>query len=129
LRTGKFNSGGVHVCQAKTKGEQMKTELKQNEQLIKNGAANLQKGMETVGGKLYLTDQRIVFEAHKINIQGGTTEIELSDIQSSEKCWTKFLGFIPLMPNSLAVYTKSGKEYRFVLFGRGAWAAEIEAQI
>lgn len=106
----------------------MKTELQQNEQLIKNGAANLQKGIETVGGKLYLTNQRIVFEAHKLNVQGGITEIELSDIQSSEKCWTKFLGIIPLMPNSLAVYTKSGKEYRFVLFGRGAWAAAIEAR-
>ncbi len=105
----------------------MKTELKENEQIIKKGAANLQKGLETVGGKLYLTDQRLVFEAHKINIQGGNTEINLSDIQSSEKCWTKFLGFIPLMPNSLAVHTKTGKEYRFVLFGRGAWAAAIDA--
>jgi hypothetical protein len=105
----------------------MKTELKQNEQIIKQGAANLQKGLETVGGKLYLTNQRLVFEAHKINIQGGNTEINLSDIQSSEKCWTKCLGLIPLMPNSLAVYTKDSKEYRFVLFGRGTWAAAIDA--
>ena len=104
----------------------MKTELKQNEQIIKQGAANLQKGIETIGGRLYLTNQRLVFDAHKINVQGGTTEIELPDILSSEKCWTKFLGFIPLMPNSLAVYTKGGKEYRFVLFGRGAWAAAID---
>ncbi len=106
----------------------MKTKLKQSEQLVKKGAANLQKGIETVGGKLHLTNQRLVFEAHKINIQDGSTEIKLSDIQSSEKCWTKFLGFIPLMPNSLAVYTKAGKKYRFVLFGRGAWVAAIKAQ-
>jgi len=104
----------------------MKTELKQNEQIIKQGPANLQKGHETAGGKLYLTNQRLVFEAHKINIQDGNTEINLTDIQSSEKCWTKFLGFIPLMPNSLAIYTKEGKEYRFVLFGRGVWASAIE---
>ena len=106
----------------------VKIEMKQNEQIIKEGAANLQKNIETVGGKLYLTNHRIVFEAHKINIQRGSTEIELSDVLSSEKCWTKFLGFFPIMPNSLAVYTKTGKEYRFVLFGRGAWAAAIEAQ-
>jgi hypothetical protein len=49
-------------------------------------------------------------------------------IQSCEKCWTKFLGFITLFPNSLAVYTKQGEEFRFVLFGRGAWAAAIESQ-
>lgn len=103
----------------------MKTELKQNEQIIKQGGANLQKGRETVGGKLYLTNQRFVFEAHKINFQRGSTEINLSDIQSSERCWTKFLGFIPLMPNSLALYTKADKEYRFALCDRGAWAAAI----
>ncbi len=105
----------------------MKTELKPDEKIIKQGAANLQKGAEAVGGKLYLTNQRLVFEAHKMNIQGGRTEIDLPDIQSSKKCWTKFLGLIPLMPNSFAVYTKAGKEYRFVVFGRGAWIAAVQA--
>lgn len=82
----------------------MKTTLRQGEQIIKNGAANLQKNIETVGGKLYLTNQRLVFESHKFNVQSGETEVELSNIQSLEKCWTKFLGFVPLFPNSLAVY-------------------------
>jgi len=106
----------------------VKTETRQGEQIIKEGAANLQKGIETVGGKLSLTNQRLVFEAHKLNVQGGVTEVELSDIQSSQTRWTKFLGIIPLFANSLAVYTKGGKEYRFVLFGRSAWASAIEAQ-
>lgn len=106
----------------------MKTQLRHGEALVKDGAANLQKNTETVGGKLFLTNQRLVFESHKFNIQGGATEIELSNIQSCEKCWTMFLGFIPLFPNSLAVYTKQGKEFRFVLFGRGAWVAAINAQ-
>ncbi len=106
----------------------MKTELRQGEALVKDGAANLQKNIETVGGNLYLTNQRLIFESHKFNVQSGVTEVELSNIQSSEKCWTKFLGFLPIFPNSLAVYTKQGKEYRFVLFGRGAWSAAIEAQ-
>lgn len=70
----------------------MKTEVGSNEQFIKQGSANLQKGLETVGGKLYLTNQRLIFEAHKINIQGGNAEIKFSDIQSLEKCWTKFFG-------------------------------------
>lgn len=104
----------------------MKTVLNQHEHIIKQGSGNLQRGVETVGGKLYLTNQRLVFEAHKINVQGGNTEINLSDIQSSEKCWTKLLGLIPIMPNSLAVSTKSGTECRFVLFRRGAWAAAID---
>ena len=106
----------------------MKAELRQGEQVVKEGAASLQKNIETLGGWLFLTDQRLVFEAHKLNVQGGTTEIELSNVQSSRPSWTRFLGFIPLFPNSLAIFTKQGKEYRFVLFGRHAWAAAIEAQ-
>ena len=105
----------------------MKTELNQKEQIIKQGAANLQKGVESVGGKLYLTSQRLVFEAHKINTQGGKTEIQILDIQSTEKCWTKLLGIIPLLPNSLSIYSRAGKEYRFVLFGRDSWAGAIDA--
>ncbi len=106
----------------------MKTALRPDEQVVKEGAANLQKNIETLGGKLYLTKQRLIFEAHKINVQGGTTEIELSNVQSSRPCWTRFLGLIPLFPNSLAVFTKQGKEYRFVLYGRHGWAAAIAAQ-
>jgi hypothetical protein len=106
----------------------MKTELRQGEQVVKEGAANLQKNVETVGGRLCLTNQRLVFEAHKLNVQGGATEVELANVQSSRLCWTWFLGFIPLFPNSLAVFTKQGKEYRFVLFGRHAWAAAIDTQ-
>lgn len=105
----------------------MNTELRSNEQIIKQGTANLQKGLESVGGKLYLTNLRLVFEAHKINLQGCSAEINLSDVHSSEKCWTKFLGFIPLIPNSLAVYTKTNQSYRFVLFGRESWITAIDA--
>ena len=106
----------------------MKTRTRDSEKNIKHGSANLQKNIETVGGKLSLTNERLIFVAYQINVQNASIEIELSNIQSSEKCWTKFLGLIPIMPNSLAVYTKEGKEYRFVLFGRAAWSAAIEAQ-
>ncbi len=104
----------------------MKTALRPNEEMLKSGPANLQRGIETVGGKLYLTNQRLIFESHKFNIQTGETLIALSDIQSIRKCWTKFLNLIPLFPNSLAVHTKQGKEYCFVLWNRKTWAAAIE---
>lgn len=105
----------------------MKTELRQGEQVIKEGSANLQRNIETVGGKLYLTNQRLIFEAHKFNVQRGVTEVELSNIQALHPCWTRQWGLFPIFPNSLAVYTKHGEEYRFVLFGRSAWVVAIEA--
>jgi hypothetical protein len=106
----------------------MKTQLRPGERIAKEGAANLQKSIETVGGRVWLTNQRLIFEAHKVNIQGGTTALELPHIQSSRPCWTKSLGIIPLFPNSLAVLTQAGKEYRFVVRGRQSWAAAISAQ-
>ena len=107
----------------------MKTELNTNEALIKKGAANLQKGIETVGGYLYLTNQRLIFEAHAINFQSGNTIIDLSNIDSTAKVWTKFLNLIPLIPNSLAINSKTGEEYKFVLFGRNAWEVKINENI
>ena len=107
----------------------MNCELRPGEQVIKVGRANLQKNIETVGGWLCLTNQRLVFEAHKFNVQVGTTEVELSDVQSSQQCWTKFLGVIPVFPNSLAVHVREGNEHRFVLDDRASWATAIEAHL
>ncbi len=104
----------------------MKTELRANENIVKEGPANLQRGAETVGGKLTLTSQRLVFESHRFNIQTGASEIPLEAVVSATPCWTKLLGFIPIGPNSLSVKTRDGEEYRFVLWGRPAWIMALE---
>jgi len=106
----------------------MKITLNPNENLVREGAANLQRGAETVGGRLFLTDQRLVFQSHSFNIQTGATEIPLSQVRGTRLCWTRFLNLIPLLPNSLAVATSSGAEYRFAIFGRKEWATAIGAQ-
>jgi hypothetical protein len=87
--------------------------------------ANLQRGIETVGGRLWLTTERLVFESHGFNVQTGTTVIDREEISSAEPCWTRFLGLIPLAPNSLAVTLRDGTTHRFVLWGRREWAAAI----
>lgn len=105
----------------------MKNELLAGETITKSGVANLQRGVETVGGKLYLTNQRLVFESHAFNIQTGATIIPLSEVTETTPCWTKFLNLVPLAPNSLAIFTAS-EEQRFVLFGRKTWKAAIDQQ-
>lgn len=104
----------------------MKTQLEPGETILREGAANLQRGLETVGGRAWLTDRRIVFEPHAINVQTQVATIPLADVASTTPCWTRFLGFLPLFPNSLAVATRDGREYRFVLFGRHAWKSAID---
>ena len=106
----------------------MTISLHPNEKLVREGRANLQRGLETVGGKLFLTDQRLFFEAHAINFQAGPAEIKLSDVTGTQLCWTKFLGLVPVFPNSLAVQTAGGAVFRFVLNGRRQWATDIGMQ-
>ena len=107
----------------------MKTKLNENESIIKDGAANLQRGLETVGGKLYITDKRLIFEPHAINVQSKILEINIIDIKSTEKSWTKFLNIIPIFPNSLLVHIKDDSSYNFVLFGRESWKNKIDELI
>jgi len=95
-----------------------------DERVIKQGAANMQRGIETVGGQLYLTNQRLLFSAHRFNVQTGDSEVPLRTISSVQRCWTRFLGVLPLLPNSLAVHTRD-EVHRFVVFGRSHWADAI----
>ena len=84
----------------------MNAQLLPGEAIVKDGAANLQRGIETVGGWAYLTNQRLVFESHAFNVQTGATIIPLESISGVRKCWTKFLNLIPLFPNSFAIATR-----------------------
>ena len=104
----------------------MKIELRPNEKLIKQSGANLQRGVETVGGRLFLTDQRLYFDTHPFNFASGPEEIELNKIMSTPPTWTMFLGFIPIFPNSLRIAVRDGSHYDFVVFGREQWKAEID---
>ena len=76
----------------------------------------MMRGLEGVGGKLYITNQRLVFESHSFNIQTGVDIISLIDITGTQKVWSRFLG-IPLAPNGLKITTQYG-EYIFVVYGR-----------
>lgn len=107
----------------------MKTQLSVDESIVKEGKANLQRGFETVGGQLYLSNQRLIFEAHSFNIQTGSSVISLKNVTDVVTCWTKFLNLFPLMPNSIKVITKAGEEYRFVVFGRDEWLRSIKSQL
>ena len=96
-------------------------DLGDGERLVRESAASLQRGIETVAGRLFLTTRRLIFEAQTHNVQTGRTIISLRDVEAVWKCWTKLFGLVPVFPNSLAVSTAGGKIYRFVLFGRDPW--------
>jgi hypothetical protein len=93
------------------------------EQILADVAANLFRGSEGVGGRLKITNRRILFEAHEINFQKQPAEILISDI--AEATARNTLGIIP---NGLLIRTKEGDEYKFVVWGRGRLIELVNSQ-
>ena len=84
------------------------------------GAANLFKGIEAVGGKLYITKKALIHRPHKINIQSRETIIDLKDITEVTKKNT-----LLLVPNGLLVTTADGEKYKLVVNKRKSWMDKI----
>ncbi|WP_102029202.1 GRAM domain-containing protein [Salirhabdus sp. Marseille-P4669] len=95
--------------------------------VVKEGMANIFKGKEGVGGKLYLTTDKVIHKAHKMNVQRGTVEINLEDIESIDVYNNKVLG-LPIK-NGLQIKDKSGSVYKFVVYKREEWVQAIEEQL
>ena len=89
---------------------------------IKDGAANHFKGMESVGGRLYLTNRRLIFRSHSLNIQTHEESYRLDDIVAIVRRNT-----LGIVPNGIAVRLVDGREERFVVNGRGDWISKIES--
>lgn len=56
-------------------------ELMNGEKLVLEDRASQFTGIETVGGRLTLTDKRLVFTSHKFNIQNHSQEFPLTEIK------------------------------------------------
>ncbi len=104
--------------------KKMSFEPDPDEVLVKKGPANFKKGFEAIGGRLYLTDRRLVFRSHAANAQHIDAEIEVSSISDLIPRWTRFLG-LPLVPNTLEVITRTNESFKFVVSGRASWAIII----
>jgi hypothetical protein len=90
------------------------------EEIVGKFAANLMRGIEGVGGRLIVTNQRLLFEAHKLNLQRAPLDIPLDQI--SDVAETKTMG---LIPNGVTVTCRSGEQHRFVTWNRAKIVAAI----
>lgn len=68
------------------------------QRVLQQAPANLQRGLETVGGRLILTADALHFQPHAFNIQTQSLTIMLLQIASLQLCWTRLLGLLPLAP-------------------------------
>ena len=98
----------------------MKVDLNPNEQVIKAGEAQHLNGNKT-SGKLIATNQRICFKSHS-ELSGSVIEILPSTIREVLPFRTSWL-----VSNGLNIITKEGKEWMFLVKGRGDWEKLINS--
>jgi hypothetical protein len=94
------------------------------EEILGKFAANLLRGVEGVGGRLIVTNQRLLFEAHKLNLQRAPLAIPLDQIRDVAE--TRTMG---LIPNGVSVTCRTGEKYRFVAWNRAKIVATIKQSL
>lgn len=104
--------------------------LRQGERLLMSGTANKWQTVGSKGGKLFLTDQRIVFQAYGFNFGSKFDEYELFDIQTQDntvniKTTSNLISF------NITFYTISGEKLSFVVTRsqKGEWIRQITEAI
>ncbi len=104
--------------------------LRQGEKLLMSGAANKWQTVGSKGGKLFLTDQRIVFQAHGFNFGSKFDEYELSDIQTQGNT-VNIKTTSNLVSFNITFYTKSGEKLSFVVTRsqKNEWIRQITEAI
>lgn len=113
------------ALQFMTKGllKKITVKISDNERIIREGGANHFKGMEGVGGKLVLTNKRLIFKSHKLNVQNHQDNFELEKIERLRT--NKTLGFIA---NGLIVELANQERHRFVVDAPQDWIEIILKQ-
>jgi hypothetical protein len=97
--------------------------VEDDEQILKEAGANHFKGLEGVGGKLVLTDKRLIFKSHKYNVQNHQDTYGLDQIDTVLK--TKTLNIIS---NGLTIGLRDQRRERFVIDRPEEWVKCIERQ-
>jgi Short C-terminal domain len=96
-------------------------QLRPSEEVLVEASANLLRGPEAMGGRMRITNLRIIFEPHAINLQSQPEEIPIGEIVEvgGRRTWG-------LISNGLFIRTRNGLEHKFVVWGRDRLIRMIE---
>lgn len=94
-----------------------------NETIIKEGGANHFKGKEGFGGKLVLTDKRLIFKSHRFNIQNHQDDFELGHIERLHI--NKKFNFLE---NGLTLELTNNESHKFIVDEPKEWVEVIMNQ-
>jgi len=96
--------------------ELIKIEIPEDEVLIKEGKASHFRGIEAAGGKLLLTDKKLYFKPHKLNIQNHSLIIELPNIESIKRVRTA-----KVINNGIKIKLNNSVHHQFVVDNAKSW--------
>ena len=94
-------------------GDNITPDLLEDEVIELETVANLFRGLEGVGGKLFITNKNVLFKSHKFNIQKGQTTILFSAIKRLETRKT-----MKVVDSGLRITTLAGTHFDFVVNNR-----------
>ncbi|MFI2133039.1 hypothetical protein ACH434_23770 [Lysinibacillus fusiformis] len=97
-------------------------EMWEDERPIRSGVANLYySATRSDGGQLLLTNKRLIFCAHALNINPNLYwEINISDVDRTE------MGLNLLISQRVNIYNKKNLKAVFVVYGGKRWISEID---
>lgn len=98
----------------------IKPELLGNEKIESKARANLFRGTGKIGGELFLTDKRLIFKSHKLNIRKAQTSIRFEEIQDIVKRKT-----FKIFNNGIRLTATDGKKYDFSIKNRDVWIEKL----
>lgn len=95
----------------------------ENETIIKEGGANHVRGKEGVGGKLVLTDRRLIFKSHKFNIQNHEIDFDLTRVAKLQASKT-----FRILENVLNLDLNNNDRHKFIVDEPTHWIEKITNQ-
>jgi len=98
--------------------------LEPGEEIQREAPATLFKGLEGVGGKLFLTNKKLIFKSHALNVQRGQTDIAYTGIAKVEKKDARKRGY-----PGICIQTKEDREYQMVVQEAEDWIADLNKRI
>lgn len=107
----------------KRKFKKFGLQITNGKKIIMDGGANHFKGVEGVGGWLFLTGDELIFKSHAFNVQRHQIIIPLNEIIE-----VKAVPTAGIIPNGLLIKTNDSTE-RFVVYNRNTWIKKINEAI
>jgi hypothetical protein len=108
---------------AKRLYKKTQVETASDEIILKEAGANHFKGKEGVGGKLVLTNKRLIFKSHKFNVQNHQENFDLTEIVSAQQA-----KIMKALNNGLLLELNNNEKHKFVVDAPSEWVSTIEHQ-